>query len=151
LAIARGSYTTIDDPFATTNGTVAQSINASGQITGFYQDGTVYHGFLYSGGSYTTIDDPFATNTVAGDINDSGQITGYYFDSSGAHGFLATPNLPPVAKDDIAGVSKHHDVSGNVLANDSDPNHEVLTVTGVTGATTNGAGQFVAKGTARSL
>src|SRR5205814_2011518 len=58
---------------------------------------------------------------------------------------------PPVAHNDIAGVSKNDDVSGNVLANDSDPNHEVLTVTDVTGATTNGAGQFVAKGTYGTL
>jgi len=147
-----GSYTTIDDPLGTN--TFAQSINASGQITGYYRDGTFgpEHGFLYSHGSYTTIDAPFATNTVAQSISDSGQITGYYFDSSGAaHSFLATPNSPPVAKDDIAGVSRHHDVSGNVLANDSDPNHEVLTVTGVTGATINGAGQFVEKGTYGTL
>jgi hypothetical protein len=53
---------------------------------------------------------------------------------------------PPVAKNDIAGVSKNNEVSGNVLANDSDPNHQPLTVTGVTGATTNDAGQFVTKG-----
>jgi Bacterial cadherin-like domain len=53
---------------------------------------------------------------------------------------------PPVAKNDIAGVSKNNEISGNVLANDSDPNHEPLTVTGVTGATTNDAGQFVTKG-----
>jgi VCBS repeat-containing protein len=37
-------------------------------------------------------------------------------------------------------------VSGNVLANDTDPNNEPLTVTEVTGATTNDAGQFVASG-----
>ena len=53
---------------------------------------------------------------------------------------------PPVAHNDIAGVSKNHEVSGNVLTNDSDPNHEPLTVTGVTGAITTDAGQFVAKG-----
>jgi hypothetical protein len=144
-----GSYTTIDDPFGP-NDTTPLSINASGQITGYYRDSTFgpEHGFLYSDGSYTTIDLPLATNTVASDINDSGQITG----SGDAHGFLATPVItPPVARDDIAGVSKHHDVSGNVLANDSDPNHEVLTVTGVTGATTNGAGQFVEKGTYGTL
>jgi VCBS repeat-containing protein len=53
---------------------------------------------------------------------------------------------PPIAQNDIAGVSKNQEVSGNVLANDTDPNNEPLTVTGVTGATTNDAGQFVANG-----
>src|SRR5262249_43286696 len=52
----------------------------------------------------------------------------------------------PVARNDIAGVHKNQDVSGNVLTNDSDPSHEVLTVTAVTGSTTNEAGQFVAVG-----
>jgi VCBS repeat-containing protein len=53
---------------------------------------------------------------------------------------------PPFAHNDIAGVTKSHDVSGNVLTNDSDPNNEPLTVTAVTGARTNDAGQFIAKG-----
>jgi VCBS repeat-containing protein len=54
--------------------------------------------------------------------------------------------LPPVTRNDIAGVSKNHSVSGDVLTNDSDPNHELLTVTSVAGATINSAGQFIATG-----
>jgi VCBS repeat-containing protein len=52
----------------------------------------------------------------------------------------------PVAQNDIAGVSKNQEVSGNVLTNDTDPNNEPLTVTGVAGATANDTGQFVAQG-----
>jgi Bacterial cadherin-like domain len=59
---------------------------------------------------------------------------------------IFSSTFPPVAHNDIAGVSRNHDVSGNVLTNDTDPNNEVLTVTAVTGATTNDAGQFVAAG-----
>ncbi|MEK9278924.1 MULTISPECIES: Ig-like domain-containing protein [unclassified Bradyrhizobium] len=58
---------------------------------------------------------------------------------------------PPVAHNDIAGVSKNHEVSGNVLTNDTDPNNEPLTVTAVAGATTNDAGEFVANGTFGTL
>src|SRR6516225_6962585 len=81
------TYTTLDDPLAT-SGTVATSINDSGQIVGYYSLG-VYsywtHGFLYSNGVYTAFDDPFdgpstgaLGGTFARDINASGQIVGYY-------------------------------------------------------------------------
>jgi probable HAF family extracellular repeat protein len=45
------AYTTISDPNAT-GGTVAFGINASGQIVGYYFDGSgIGHGFLYINGS----------------------------------------------------------------------------------------------------
>jgi Bacterial cadherin-like domain len=78
----------------------------------------------------------WAADNGSGGIQWSTQISEIIFPSKS----------PPVAHNDIAGVTKNHDVSGNVLTNDFDPKHELLTVTGVTGATTNGAGQFVAKG-----
>jgi probable HAF family extracellular repeat protein len=97
-----GSYTTLKD-LGTVN-TFAVDINLSGQIVGYYQDGTlngglVNHGFLYTGGTYIRLDDPFANNpsvssgtangTVATGMNDKGQIVGYYYDSNErGHGFL---------------------------------------------------------------
>jgi hypothetical protein len=39
-------------------------INTSGQIVGYYFDGSTNHGFLDSGGTYTTIDYPGSTATV---------------------------------------------------------------------------------------
>ena len=39
------SYTTIDDPLAT-SGTIAQGINEAGQIVGYYIDASGQHGFL---------------------------------------------------------------------------------------------------------
>src|SRR5262249_55974643 len=87
------SYTTIDDPSGAL-GTFAQGINTSGQIAGYYLDGSnSSHGFLLSGGTYTTLDDPLASavagGTAALGINGAGQIIGYYRDASFKyHGFL---------------------------------------------------------------
>src|SRR5438105_7811892 len=50
-----GTFTTLDDPSATT-GTLALGINDAGQIVGYYTDASSAHGFLYSGGFYTTLD-----------------------------------------------------------------------------------------------
>ena len=52
------TYTTIDDPLATTR-TSARDINNAGQIVGEYIDSSNHlHGFLLSGGTYTILDDP---------------------------------------------------------------------------------------------
>src|SRR5437660_12842098 len=79
-------YTTLDDPLAGANaaGTAANGINDTGQIVGWYEDGSGgLHSFLYSGGIYTTLDDPLATSgpnagTEADGINGAGQIVGHY-------------------------------------------------------------------------
>src|SRR5438270_711057 len=90
-------YTTLDDPLAGANaaGTAANGINDTGQIVGWYEDGSGgLHSFLYSGGTYTTLDDPLATatthgGTVAQGINASGQIVGFYASKTDTdHGFL---------------------------------------------------------------
>jgi probable HAF family extracellular repeat protein len=86
------TYTTIDDPLATTM-TSARDINNAGQIVGEYIDSSNHlHGFLLSGGTYSPIDDPLATpiaGTSAYGINGSGQIVGKYTDSMNhTHGFL---------------------------------------------------------------
>src|SRR2546430_11806852 len=86
------TYTTIDDPLATTR-TSARDINNAGQIVGEYIDSSNHlHGFLLSGGTYTILDDPLATpgaGTSAYGINASGQIVGKYTDASNhVHGYL---------------------------------------------------------------
>jgi len=85
------TYTTIDDPSATTS-TTASGINTAGQIVGFFRNASGRHGFLYNGSTYTTLDDPFASanagGTLALGISNAGQIVGGYYDSSGnEHGF----------------------------------------------------------------
>jgi probable HAF family extracellular repeat protein len=70
------TYTTIDDPL-NTQGSIANGINASGQIVGSYTNNSGDHGFLLSGGTYTTLDDPLNTqSSVANGINTSGRIVG---------------------------------------------------------------------------
>ncbi len=81
-------FTTFDVPGATD--THARSINASGQIAGFYWDDLNRpHGFVYSNGTFTILDVPDATKTFAYSINASGQVTGFYQDVSDRnHGFV---------------------------------------------------------------
>ncbi|PZN80941.1 MAG: hypothetical protein DM484_09035 [Candidatus Methylumidiphilus alinenensis] len=84
------SFTTLIAPGAATN-TQAYSINASGQVAGYYSDASnKVHGFVESNGVFTTLDDPGATRTTAAySINASGQVVGLYSDTSGtAHGFV---------------------------------------------------------------
>ena len=54
-----GAFTTIADQAAICNigGTIANGINDSGQIVGYYNDATGQHGFLDIDGAFTTIDD----------------------------------------------------------------------------------------------
>jgi hypothetical protein len=101
----KATIITFDAPGADTkpgdnNGTYTTGINASGAITGSYQDtNDAYHGFLRSPeGKFTTFDAPGASNsayygTSPGAINDLGVITGSYTDAKGyTHGFLRSPD-----------------------------------------------------------
>jgi hypothetical protein len=93
------TFITIDVPGAT-GGTVAQSINSGGAITGYSVDASgVSHGFLRSaGGTITSFDVPGAgtasgQGTAGTSINTTGSITGYYVDAGGVHhGFLRAPD-----------------------------------------------------------
>src|SRR6516165_6436278 len=60
VAAASYTFTNFDDPAATA-GTFPYKINDSGQITGFYIDGSGLHGFLRNtDGTFTNFDDPQA-------------------------------------------------------------------------------------------
>jgi uncharacterized membrane protein len=61
-----------------TDYTVAEGINAAGDVVGFYGLGGTEHGFYLSQGVYTTIDYPGATLTNARGINSEGDIVGLY-------------------------------------------------------------------------
>jgi uncharacterized membrane protein len=99
------SIITFDAPGADTkpgdnNGTYSSAINASGAITGSYQDtNSAFHGFLRSPeGKFTTFEAPGAdtgayNGTSPAAINDLGVITGSYTDANSvSHGFLRSPN-----------------------------------------------------------
>jgi hypothetical protein len=57
------TYQTIDPPGSTY--TVAESINTSGEIVGYYQDSSGQCGFLDNNGIYTTIDLPGSSGAIA--------------------------------------------------------------------------------------
>src|SRR5262249_43751273 len=88
------NFTTIDPTGSTF--TQPTSINASGEIVGWYHDaGNSFHGFIDIGGNITTFDAPGSniTFTEALSVNDSGQIVGVYNDADGhQHGFLRESN-----------------------------------------------------------
>ena len=79
------------DPSNSVN-TLAEGINDSGEIVGFYQTpDLVYHGFSYNSGTgaYAPIDYNGATGTEALGVNNSGEVVGFYWDSAGIrHGFV---------------------------------------------------------------
>jgi probable HAF family extracellular repeat protein len=88
-------FTNLDDPSGLASSglgyTNAVSINASGQVAGYYLDSNnIEHGFIYSNGNYTDVTDPSAARyTVAQAINASGQVVGVYLDSNSIyHGFI---------------------------------------------------------------
>ena len=83
-----GAFTTIDP--AGSSGTVVQSINGRGEITGNYIGNDSAHAFLGNkDGAFTPFDPPGSFNTAPEDISERGEITGYFADGSNAlHGFL---------------------------------------------------------------
>jgi probable HAF family extracellular repeat protein len=83
-----GSFTVIDPPGSI--GTVVQSLNERGQVTGNYVAGGAAHGFIWNkDGTYTSFDPEESINTAPMNINASGDIVGYFEDVTGTlHGFL---------------------------------------------------------------
>jgi len=104
-------FITFDAPGAGPVGTMPQSINPAGAITGYYWDANyATHGFLRtSDGTITTFDAPGAaitTNfgTQALSIDPAGEITGQFEDVSGAyHGFLRSAD-GTIATFDVPGA-----------------------------------------------
>jgi probable HAF family extracellular repeat protein len=93
-AIARaqsGNYTFVNIDYPGETFSTPEAINDSGNIVGWYQDGSGNrHGFLYDGSTYSTLDYPGADATYPEGINNSGVISGEYLTNHGtsAHGFI---------------------------------------------------------------
>jgi N-acetylneuraminic acid mutarotase len=88
---------TLPTSYGSTNpGTIVISINASGEVSGFYIDGIgAMHGFLRdAGGTITTFEDPNAgtgsqQGTIVTGIDAAGDVIGVYIDANNAiHGFV---------------------------------------------------------------
>ncbi len=80
-------FTSIDFPGA--GSTVAQGINAGGQVVGWYNNATdaasIVHGFLMNGGSFTPVDYPGATATDARGIGPGGEIVEVFYTAAGTN------------------------------------------------------------------
>jgi probable HAF family extracellular repeat protein len=93
FVLKRGTYTTIDVPFAGATDTVASGINNLGDVVGTYSDSDGYsHGFTLKKGVFTSFDfpGPDVVDTTASAINVAGAIVGYYYDlnSQQRRGFI---------------------------------------------------------------
>jgi hypothetical protein len=111
-----GAITTFDAPGAGSGayqGTLVtfteHGINAEGEITGWYIDGSgTYHGYVRSadGNTFTTVDGPGSIFTVLGGVTPDGTIMGYFADASGlGHGLLGAPDGSLTTFDDpLAGT-----------------------------------------------
>ena len=118
------NYTQIDVPGASF--TVAVGINNSGQVTGFYQDGSGQHGFVLSDGVYSPVNYPGAFSTDAFGISNNVNVTGEY-DCCGATypafllsgGTFTTINDPRGPNYELVGFGVNN--SGQVVGSTNPP------------------------------
>jgi len=83
---AAGNFTVSDPPNAADFRTVSASINARGDITGYFNDVSQnlrQLGFVMDrNGNFAVFDAPNALWTVTSSINSRGDVTGYFLDAS---------------------------------------------------------------------
>ena len=111
-------FVKIDFPNSTE--TLANGINARGDIVGRYADADgVFHGFLLRQGVFSTIDFPGASLTAAFSLNARGDIVGRFLDATGIdHGFLLRNgeftqiDFPGAAGTEARGITNAGDVVG---------------------------------------
>jgi hypothetical protein len=84
------TFTTFNDPSASTGTTQPFGTNDANQIVGTFSDTKGAHGFVVSNGTFATLDDPKAVlGTFAEGINRSGTVVGAYLNAGGGfEGFI---------------------------------------------------------------
>ena len=115
-----GDYRFVKIDFPNATQTLANGINARGDIVGRYSDAEgVFHGFLLRKGVFSTIDFPGASFTAAFTLNARGDIAGHFLDANGIeHGFLRRDgkftqiDFPGAAGTFARGISNAGDVVG---------------------------------------
>ena len=92
-----GKFTTFANPSSSARDIAAISINARGDVTGWFFDankGGPVHGYVRDrNGNFTVLDAPNAGGTYAESINARGDVAGwFYYSSSGEiqHGFVVS-------------------------------------------------------------
>ena len=119
LIAADYRFVKIDFPNATQ--TLANGINARGDIVGRYSDAEgVFHGFLLRKGVFSTIDFPGASLTAAFALSARGDIAGRFTDANGIdHGFLLSDgkftqiDYPGAAGTWARGINNAGDIVGS--------------------------------------
>jgi hypothetical protein len=119
-----GKFTKIADPKAGKLGTVAESINDSGEIVGYYFSGSNaknYRAFVDIRGKFRTYSLKLksARHVVIEDVTNSGEFAGYFIDGRGvSHGFLVEGGKTRVINAPGAGKKKSEGTEISFLAND---------------------------------
>lgn len=161
-----GNITTFDAP-GSAGLTVANSINASGQITGIYSDGVAYHGYVRDEfGNFASFDAPGAgtalwQGTQPTSISNDGSVAGFFTDGNFVyHGFSRDPagnitvfdapqaSTKPYEGTFVAGMNNNGQIVGYYLATGSAFRGFVRDSSGViTGFRDPGAGTAPGQGT----
>ena len=122
--LSKGNVTQIDYPSA--DYTIAEALNAGGDVVGYYGINGTEHGFLLHQGVLNTIDYPGATLTNARGINLQGDIVGLYTNDPNLngpyHGFLrkndgifTTVNGPGVQGGNANGINTRGQIVGEYV------------------------------------
>jgi hypothetical protein len=111
-------FTTVSFPGS--NLTVAEAINNSGTLVGFYDDaGGNTHGFSLAGGVFSTLDFAGADATFAKDINAGGMVVGDAVFGGNDVGFLLSGgsfsaiSVPGADSTDAAGINDTGQITGS--------------------------------------
>src|SRR5262245_42704707 len=136
LLAADYRFVRIDFPNSTE--TLANGINARGDIVGRYADAEgIFHGFLLRKGVFSTIDFPGASLTAAFALNARGDIAGRFVDADDIdHGFLLSDgkftqiDFPGAVATEARGISNAGDVVG-VYSDNAGINHGFLLKDGI--------------------
>src|SRR5262245_7285611 len=124
LAHAQSYALVTFDPPGSNSSTVT-GINNDGQVVGYYEDASGFHGFVRTGSTYTAIEVPDALpgRTFPFGINNRGEITGWFNSAAGTHGFIRSADGRTYtvfdAPDLVAGTTAPHAINdrGDVVGN----------------------------------